>query len=270
MESLPEFVTFADGSKVWRATGRRLGRQAKKSGYFSKVSVLNAGDLKCSSSEHTHDPNLRGFDFWRWKPEVILQTLDSMSPTCPGVWYIDAGCTVFATEASKKRMMQYSAVAEQNGWGLAFHLDNNFSDARYSKALVLDHFGVSIDDAATGQVQATAIFIRNNQAGKSLARAWYEAALVPELFDDSNNNSRKGPEELSFVGHRHDQAVFSALVKSRSLATLPDELNMDRRLLLGLKSVPFPIVATRHRSRFSSLSMNPVLRMVRLVERLLR
>lgn len=266
---LPAFVTFAEGSHAWRATGVRIGKQAKRSGMFSRVVVLSGNDLEKLIGRVQFDRGSRGYGYWRWKPAVIWEQLQKLPEDCPGLWYVDAGCTIFANETARARMGEYSQISKDFGWGLAFHLGSQYSDAKYTKGLVAQNFNLTAEMLASGQVQATAVYFSNNCDGHSLARAWYEASLREELFDDSD--MRPAPEcaVTDFVWHRHDQSVLSALVKSNSLRTLPDELNLERAELLSGGTVRFPIIATRHRSRFSSLSMNPAMRFIRMIEQAL-
>lgn len=266
-EKLPQFLTFADGSYAWRATGVRLGKLATKSGMFSKVVVLNAKNLSESKRGHLYHAGARGYGFWRWKPEIIWEQLKSLPQDCPGLWYVDAGCTIFDNEIARARLDEYAQIAREFGWGLAFHLDSRFSDAKYTKELVAQTFGLTEEMLKSGQVQATAIFFANNTEGRALSQAWFEASNRGELFDDTDVRPSAVCADNDFVEHRHDQSVLSALIKSRALSTLPDELNVERATLLTLDPVTVPIVATRHRSLFPTLSMNPLMRFIRLLER---
>lgn len=271
MNELPTFVSFASGSYAWRATGQRLLNQAEGSKYFSACHLLGADDGDRSRAYGQLDRDARGFGHWRWKPQVVHQKLSALPKAVPGIWYVDAGCSIFSNEAARQRMKEYIDFGLENGTGTFFQLSSNFSDLKYTKPLA--HAAVAIPDIdkATGQVQATAFFIANSTLGKDLCEEWAELSRNEALFDDSREKSFEDSVAEIFVDHRHDQSLLSLLVKRGQVPLLVDELNIERRDLLNEieKNGPtVPIVATRHRSGFSSLSMSWAWRGVRAVERL--
>jgi hypothetical protein len=131
---------------------------------------------------------------------------------------------------------------------------------------------ISEELKAAGQVQATAFFISNTKEGLALARKWADLSKQVELFDDSLNVPTPSCPINLYVDHRHDQSVLSLLVKSGQIPLLPDELNQERSTTLNQISdqgVKVPILATRHKSFFSTLSMHPAARAVRAIEGLM-
>jgi hypothetical protein len=125
---------------------------------------------------------------------------------------------------------------------------------------------------AVGQVQATAFFIVNSQDGLELAHEWASLSKRVDLFDDSSNAPSHYCRPGVYLDHRHDQSVLSLLIKATGIPLLSDELNQERSTTLAqlsLEGVRVPIVATRHKGNFSTLSMNPVARAVRAIEGLM-
>lgn len=169
-------------------------------------------------------------------------------------------------------MAQYLDFGLENRVGTFFQLPSIYSDLAYTKGLTHSAIPISSDLQAAGQIQATAFFISNTSDGLSLAGKWADLSRQEELFDDSSNAPYPPfPEDL-YVDHRHDQSVLSLLVKSVRIPVLSDELNQERSTTLHQVSegcVEVPILATRHKSNFSTLSMNPAARAVRAIEGLI-
>ncbi len=272
MKELPAFLTFAGGTYAWRATGRRILRQAKASLYFSSAKLRDPED-----QERFHDygelvSSTRGYGHWRWKPQIVYQQLQALPKAIPGLWYVDAGCSIFSSPAARARMAQYLDFGLENGVGTFFQLPSIYSDLAYTKGLTHSAIPIASDLQAAGQIQATAFFISNTTDGLSLARKWADLSKQADLFDDSFNVPNPPfPKDL-YVDHRHDQSVLSLLVKSGRIPVLLDELNQERSVTLHQVSegrVEVPILATRHKSHFSTLSMNPAARAVRAIEGLI-
>lgn len=263
---LSNLVSFADGSSAWRLTGGRLRRQAINSGYFSRVEVLNARDV----SEVELDRSARGFGHWRWKPEIILSRLRALEPWVDGVWYIDAGCSIFNSIPAQLTMQRFSDIAMSNKIGLFFQLEYPYTDANFTKHSVAQCLGARASDLESGQFQATAFFVRRTPEGIKLVEDWTQLSRQGWPFDDSFDVS--ATDSMLYGGHRHDQSVLSLLLKMRGYVGLQDELNVDRTDLLrdmSLGTNARPIVATRHRSFFSDLRMNPLSRGIRAAQALI-
>lgn len=272
MTELPAFLTFAGGNYAWRATGRRILRQATTSMYFSSAELRGPEDPERSKIFGELTLSSRGYGHWRWKPQIVYQKLQALPKSIPGLWYIDAGCTIFTSSTARTRMREYLDFGLQNGVGTFFQLPNTYSDLSYTKNLTHMAIPISQDLQSAGQVQATAFFISNTKEGLSLARKWADLSMQVELFDDSSNIPTPSCPKNLYMDHRHDQSVLSLLVKSGQIPLLPDELNLDRSTTLQQASdqgVKVPILATRHKSYFSTLSMHPAARAVRAIEGLM-
>lgn len=265
-EVKPHFITFASGGYAWRATGRRIYRQARRSDYFSTIQLLGASEVKPLFTGEEFNANTKGFGYWRWKPRIVWAALQLLPPRSPGLWYVDAGSSFFETAPAKKRFEDYLEFGASQGAGAFFQLSEEFSEDKYTKGLAFDTIHVTPEMAKTGQIQATAFFLSNSDEGRELASEWSRLSYQIELFDDSQNFPADRSQTDSYAWHRHDQSILSLLLKARSVKAIPDELNFDRKELLISSLHPFPIAATRHRSGFESLSMNPAMRAIRAVE----
>jgi hypothetical protein len=264
----PYLVSFADGSRAWRLTGLRLRRQAESSGYFEKVLIYNKSKLDNDHQKFFATSEFsRGFGYWRWKPFVVLKVLKQLPAEVPGLWYVDAGCSVFSTDKAKQKMKEIQQFADENKTGAFFELSESFPEFAYSKKRAIEYFVLNEKQLRSGQVQATAFYLANTDNARQLISKWALLASQSSLFDDSEDIPLI--PKLAYVGHRHDQSVLSLLIKNEMLPTLPDILNIPRADLLtqiAAGDVSSPIVATRHKSYFNSLSMSPGPRLVRWIQ----
>lgn len=269
-----DFITFATGSPLMRATGDRIAKQAIKSRYFDTVEVLSPDLIQAVVPPNVRrlwQPTCRGYGYWTWKPWAVFDRLIRLPKSSKGLWYVDAGCTISRSDSARQRMSRYLETLQNDSWGLAFQLDSHFPEFAFTKSAAREFFGFDADRDRTGQVQATAFFVRNNEPGLALIREWAVLTEHTWLFDDSI-----GERDLEFVGqfidHRHDQSIFSLLAKRSRGSLVRDELHnfeiLENRVQLSQTS-PWPINATRIRSRFDSTGMSPFRRAIRLSEKMI-
>jgi hypothetical protein len=219
-------VSFADFSH--RKGLRRLAQQVHSFGFSRPARLLTERDLDPSFVQIAASKwgKLdRGFGYYFWKPQVILQELSRLQPG-EIMLYLDAGCHL--NPGGKKRMADYLRWTSRSDSGiLAFqyrpsagselkHDSEFYTDRQYSKKLVRDHF--SISDGCTvvldsGQVASGVIFLRSTEMSLETVRLWRDTFLDnPSIFDDSTQSHR---EDAGFVEPRHDQSVWSILLKTR-------------------------------------------------------
>jgi hypothetical protein len=207
------FVTFAN-----RGHSRSLARiQSQAHAMSAFDSIVTADERHLSDAFRSQfksalRPSVRGFGYWCWKPQIVLQTLGSASPN-DVVLYADAGCHF--NLGGRNRLFEYvDAVMEPSGI-LAFSLDPVHSNRRWSKADLFHAFGLTVnhDVARLPQVAAGIFVLRKTPLVIQLIHDWRQTFVNDwHLIDDSPSLS---PNHESFEGHRHDQSIFSLLVRER-------------------------------------------------------
>lgn len=231
------FICFAD-SRLKNSSARLL-KQAKKMEIFDSVkdfSELNlTNDFKVKFSDKLVI-GTRGYGYWVWKPEIILNELLLMEDG-EILLYMDAGSHL--NKKGKDRLSQYFEMARDDASGiLAFdtsyplesvmgryterhlwdaHIHQNF---KFIKADALDYFGVLNDDnfLRSPIIEAGHIIICKNNNSISLLKEWLDTAYHDfSLFDDSKS---KIPNLSGFIEHRHDQAIFSILGRKYGIRTV--------------------------------------------------
>jgi len=196
----------------------RLKRQAIALQLFDVISLNTENDLDAAFREEFRDvltESVRGFGYYVWKPQIILQVLKE-AEYGDVIVYLDSGSHV--NRRGKKRMEEYISICKKSASGfLAFQL--TLSERLWTKKRLIEHFGLAKDDPLlySGQVQAGLILIEKRERTVELLEEWlavYRSDLA--LVDDSLDE-----EEISgFREHRHDQSVFSLLAKIRGFELL--------------------------------------------------
>lgn len=207
----------------------RVKKQAKRMSIYDKIHICNESMLAPEFSkyfEHQLKPNVRGFGYWCWKPQIILQCLQSMNDG-DVLQYTDAGCHL--NYQGRSRLLEYFDLAKVSDSGMVLFRPKMEYDAQgpkevhrnfeymYSKSDVLDHFNVLNDSNVTdsNQFMATAFFIRKDAKNIDFIRLWIQTFTDDfTLIDDSPSRI---DNHKNFVDHRHDQSIFSVMAKLKKV-----------------------------------------------------
>lgn len=215
-------VSFAD-SRL-RAARSRLGNQAKAMNVFDHVYLANEDDLEDEFRVEFAtrlNPRIRGFGYWCWKAQVILQVLRNLKES-DTLLYVDTGCHL--NQHGLGRLREYLEILHQSESGiLAFDLGGGesgvFSESAWTKGEVFDFFKVTDERpiVSTPQIQASVLLVSKRPSSVTIIEAWRQlSSLQFSLFDDSPS-AWNYPD---FREHRHDQSVFSVLGKLQGISLL--------------------------------------------------
>jgi hypothetical protein len=228
------FLSFANSALdgLIRSPLKRIRRQAEAMGVFEdRIRVWTENDLDEDFRVKMKDrliPGSRGYGYWCWKPQIVLQLLREMKDG-DVLLYADAGCHL--NPRGIPRLMDYFNLAREHGI-VAFQarsmdgsrkddLTQHFlPDGEWCKGDLLDNFGVR-DNAAvvnTGQLGGTAFLVRRDAGAErffmEFRQVFYDRF---ELCDDSPS---KSPNLPGFVENRHDQSVLSIFGKTAGVFSL--------------------------------------------------
>lgn len=217
------FVTFGD-PRLTQAR-KRIRRQAEKMGVFdSRIRILSETDLDADFRERMGShliPGSRGFGYWCWKPQVVLQTLREMK-NGDVLLYADIGCHL--NPRGLKRLEEYRQLAIKHGL-VAFQsrarcpaseTDRSLHflyDRHRTKMDLLKYFAVdgNLDLLDSGIVGAGAFLVKKCNKGEVIITQWRQCYYDNfALADDSPSVSSNFP---GFVANSHDQSIFSILCK---------------------------------------------------------
>ena len=251
MENKKVFITFGGPSQEYRNATKRVAESAKQFGIFTNSIGLNDDFLRGQPDfwkKHGKflETNQRGYGYWLWKPYIIKTFLDKLQDGDILV-YADAGCAMNLN--GLPRLNEYIEMLNTNdqGYGiLSFQMNhqqeviwtkrglleyiNSDSDCSNDLSLVNDlsqsnleqYFRTNMnynDMLSTGQCIATTMIIKKNAHSTMVINKWLQLAEHYELINDDKMH----PENHNFRDHRHDQSIYSLLVKKYGSVKIPDE-----------------------------------------------
>jgi len=226
------FLTFA--SSDLENSLYRITKEAKNLNFYDYIFSYTENDLdanfKIIFNEYLKF-GTRGFGYWSWKPQIILQVLDKMNEG-DILQYSDVGCHL--NTKGLDRLSQYFEITKKTVNGiLAFQnklpeyplkYDGremlNYLEYEWVKADLIEYFNVrnNLNIINTPTIGATVIFIRKCDASIEIIKKWLNTIKFDfKLIDDTKS---KSPNSEGFIEHRHDQAIFSILCKLNNVDTL--------------------------------------------------
>lgn len=239
------FVTFGDSRRYARSV-KRLKQEAESLGIFDKVYAWHEKDIAAEFVEkHKHFmmSNARGMGYWIWKPQVILQALKS-TPTGGFVLYADAGCCFIPKY--KDRIQHYfdlAAQQQQSPGVMAFQL--SYIEKQFSKmdtvVKIFPEQQERLNAFNTPHNMATVIAFYNTPSTITFVEEWLDLCIC-DNYKYVSDIASQATNSRYFVEHRHDQSIFSLLVKKYKCCVIPDETWHNHIQLQG-----WPIHAARIR-----------------------
>lgn len=180
---------------------------------------------------------VRGFGYWCYKPCVILEVLRQIDDG-DFLLYLDIGfefCNGY-DDVIKDMLEQ----VDKNDI-MSLQINDDFLSARkWSKMDFLRHFGLDKDEKFLDypQVQAGFLCMKKSQKTIDIVNQWMDFFI--NHFDLVDDTPSKLPNLSTFVEHRHDQSVLSALMY------LNDCVNFDEKFYKEGNS-GFPFLCNRNK-----------------------
>jgi hypothetical protein len=209
------FVTFADGQ---RFTTDRLVAEVSALDIFDEVvgygPAMLSKQFVTRYGEHLKHP--RGLGFWVWKPQVLLQAFEKLGQG-DIVVYADAGCTVLPQSGPVLKSLLLE-VSESSAGMMATLNPVPFITRQWTKADLLAHFGWQRDERVLDSrlIEAGRLALVRSEENTSMIEQWLDIAADLHLIDDSPSIV---PNASGFIEHRHDQSIFSLLIRNREVLT---------------------------------------------------
>lgn len=209
------FCSFADSSLL--PSLRRIRCQAKQFNCFKEVFTYT----EINTPPHVQNRinqiigitgSKRGFGYWSWKPAVIMDVLQKIKEG-DMLLYLDAGCHI--NENGKDKFFEYvnQAIAHDI-W--VTKLPDSHNDLAYTKNDTISLFKDNLPNEKVlreGQIQSGIILLVKNSYTSRIVQRWNELMNVNNIhyYDDS---ASRLPNDVTFIENRHDQSIFSLLLKS--------------------------------------------------------
>jgi hypothetical protein len=189
---------------------KRIKEQAENMGVFETINVYSQHDLDpefLTKYQPWMDSHSKGYGFYIWKPQIISQAIAAIPDG--DVWvYLDSGCHLYSEGI--KRFQEYVELAREHGF-VAMRLEDFHTEYKWTKGDVLVQFPNV--DHNSAQIESGIIFCHKTLATTKLISDW-----LSFLHADIHNFSGYPPRlrHPHFREHRHDQSIFSLLLKSRN------------------------------------------------------
>lgn len=210
------FVSFADSRM--RGSLSRLRRQAKIFGFLpERTLIIDEQGLDADFRLAMKDRLVfgsRGFGYWCWKPQSVLQAFGKMKDGEVLV-YADAGCHL--NRKGRERLLAYLPLVEDQGIGL-FRLRQK--ERQWTKGDLFDYFKVRGNPAVTdsGQIVGGVFLAKKTECIETLFRQHLKLLQMhTHLVDDTPSVAPNFPD---FRENRHDQSAFSLRCKQLGYRTL--------------------------------------------------
>lgn len=213
------FTTFADTRL--RRTQQRIYQEAMSMNVFQQCFLWDETKL---SSEFINQfwpyfsSQPRGFGYYVWKPYIIEKTLEQI-PENSYLFYIDVGCVVNTN--GQKRLLEYISLLESSGKSvLGFQLTHK--EKTWTKMDLLERMNYTFPEQMdTFQCLSGIILFKNTPEGRDFVRKW--RTIMEENTHWRDDAPSIAPNDPTFQEHRHDQSVFSILLKQYGGVILDDE-----------------------------------------------
>ena len=238
-------ISFAAGP--FEPRKEAFTQQASTLDLFETINVFNSNNLESSFRErHLNfmQNNPRGYGYWIWKPQIVLQTLQSAHKD-DIVCYMDVGFSL--NPAARDRFKDYIQLTlESNFRMLSFF--NTHTEYKWTKADLAKKLSVhnSLEVMGTSQLAAGFFLSCPTESNINLVRQWRDIA-VESNYHYSNDAPSSAPEHPKFKEHRHDASIFSLLRKIRGTSTTFYEVQSYSNYFENDK-MSFPAWATRLRA----------------------
>ena len=211
------FLTFGDSYRYANSLNR-IKKEAETIGWFDEVHACRETDLDKDFynkyARYMH--STRGFGYWIWKSQIVLQHLETCNEGDILV-YCDSGCTL--NKQGEQRFKEYiTMLSETNEYdNIGFQLEH--LEHTWTKGDLLDLYP---NLGHTKQLIGGIFLLKKSGKTISLIKEWRDLVCSQNfhLVDDSPSRI---PNHPSFCENRHDQSCFSLIRKTRGCIILEDE-----------------------------------------------
>ena len=264
------FISFAGGPFYTFLARKRMLRELRNCKIFSSFKVYQPRDLG------NFQPNIlgkvteifrtspRGFGYWLWKPGIIREKLNFIADG-DYLLYADVGCEILnysesdriLDEMARTKILMVWSPNSPNGFGVKTF---GAEEKKWSKKNLIMYLELNEAQKNSRQLGATWILLRKSELTLEFVDRWLALCLMENqrFLTDSVSQME---EDLEFIEHRHDQSVFSCLVKTYETLYLSEtEINV-----IGEKVEENWIQPRRNFSVFSSKTNSRIITFVNLL-----
>lgn len=154
----------------------------------------------------------RGFGYWCWKPQVILQSLRQINDNDILI-YADIGCEFVPSRA--KSLLQKLKMLESNDiMGFSCYGSN---PKYWTKGDIFEFFGVKNDPNFTETPELAGGFIFMKKTQKTIQIMNEFLNIFKNHFNLVDDSPSQTPNFEGFIENRHDQSIWTMINKKHKL-----------------------------------------------------
>ena len=261
------FISFAGGDFLWKASLERISKQATKSHIFKKLGIYTPEDLQNLTSAADYEfirSNPRGFGYWIWKP-IIVSSFLYQNPDIEMILYADAGCDLNFNFNSSVNWTRYVKELESHE-AIVFKME--LIERKWTKQEVFNAFPEWERFQDSEQILGGVFFMRRDFA-LDFCNRWLEI-MRQDSYSLLTDDFELKIQDSEFVQPRHDQSIFSLLVKQESNILILDSLKELYFEPDWNRGRNYPIWTSRNKSKVPKYKSSLLSRIVRTMEKVLR
>jgi hypothetical protein len=213
------FITF--GTYNYETQIKRITSEAHTFGCFKTITGIYPHMIEktfLDKHETFMQNNKRGHGFWIWKPQIVLQSLNSI-PDGEILIYADSGCSMNRFGIDKLNDYVNKAKYQSKTGIVCFQMPQHLEE-QWTKQKLFDVLDCE-SYKKTPQIHATTFIIKKSPESMKLVEEWVKLSQIYDLIDESDISEQISPP---FIEFRHDQSIWSLLNKKHdSLVIQKDE-----------------------------------------------
>jgi hypothetical protein len=204
------------GYHFTQAGGERIAQEAKSlvddngDPFFHHVLTFRKDDLggEFLARCHDHFNYLKGAGYYVWKSRVVQIALERMAEG-DELLYLDSSIELSDPAKSMFKLLEKQDIVP---------FFQPYYEKNWTKTDLILKLKAPPDHLETVQPMAGVILLRKTPAVVSLINEWVELSCDLHLIDDSPSIA---PNHPHFQEHRHDQSIWSLLLKREGYTIQP-------------------------------------------------
>ena len=204
-----KLITFAAGNEKYFEMAKNLKNSAPEyeTTIYTESFLMQQEDFWTKHKEFITN-NQRGYGYWLWKPFLIQQVINTMQND-EILFYCDSD---FILKKDKTFLEKLKKDVKNNK---IISSSTREKEKSWNKKDTINRVGVTINEEDI-QVQAGTLLIYVCDETRNLIDEWYSICCEKDYHYIDNSPSIR-PNYVSFKEHRHDQSIFSLLLKKHNI-----------------------------------------------------
>ena len=229
-----KLITFAAGNEKYFEMAKNLKNSAPEyeTTIYTESFLMQQEDFWTKHKEFITN-NQRGYGYWLWKPFLIQQVMKTMQND-EILFYCDSD---FILKKDKTFLEKLKKDVKNNK---IISSSTKEKEKSWNKTDTINRLGVTINEEDI-QVQAGTLLIYVCEETRKFIDEWYSICCEKDYHYIDNSVSIT-PNHVSFKEHRHDQSIFSLLLKKHNIP-------YGTSIMIVLISHKIPVKNVRMRTR---------------------